>query len=72
VQHQCKTLARAPCRGDEAALGAAAEREAQLAARLEGLQAQMEAAAAAGDDAAAPRLLEAAGSGTGATPVSVL
>ena len=55
VNNSAKLLALAPCRGDEAALGAAAEREAQLAARLEGLQAQMEAAAAAGDNAAAPR-----------------
>jgi hypothetical protein len=36
-------------RGDEAALAAAAEREAHMAARLEELQAQMEAAAAAGE-----------------------
>lgn len=54
----CNAIARVRvltrCRGDEAALGAAAEREAQLAARLEGLQTQMEAAAAAGDEAAAP------------------
>lgn len=35
-------------RGDEAALDAAAEQEAQLVARLEELQAQMEAATAAG------------------------
>ena len=56
-----KTPARTPCRGDEAALGAAAEREAQLAARLEGLQTQMEAAAAAGDGAAAPAVLAGAG-----------